>query len=212
MPDCEIFDRLETQAVTKTQSAAAPIGSKVDDMDETRISRLSKRHCDVLRGVAALKKTKQIAADLGIAPGTVDGYIAEAVRVLGATDRGDAARMLARHERDRPETVPLDTPPGESGGQSPWVVAPVPTMPGSGQPVAEPDAASPMEARSMRSSSLAGLLPIRRPGQRSNDLPIVARLLWIPAIAVMLAVGFGMLASGLKVFADLIERLSHLSG
>lgn len=208
-------------------------------MDDTRISRLSKRHCDVLRGVAALKKTKQIAADLGIAPGTVDGYIAEAVRILGATDRGDAARMLGRHERmqgdiassdtppsgtpipathapttDTPSFDPArpDMPPGQSGGQSPWVAEPASSMPGRPQPVAEPEAFSPMEARSTRPFSIAGLLPVRRPGQRSNDLPVVARLLWIPAIAVILAVGFGMLASGLKVLADLIERLSHLSG
>ncbi|MEG8023356.1 hypothetical protein QP162_00705 [Sphingomonas aurantiaca] len=79
-----------------------------------------------------------------------------------------------------------------------------------GQPVAEPDASHDTRANSM--GSLAGLLPIRRTGQRSNDLPVALRLLWIPAIAVILAVGFGMLASGLKVLADLIERLGHLSG
>ncbi len=67
-----------------------------------------------------------------------------------------------------------------------------------------------METRP-RTSSIMGLLPIRRPGQRNNDLPVIARLLWIPAIAVILAGGFGLLANGLKVFADVIERL-HLSG
>ncbi|MEG8023357.1 LuxR C-terminal-related transcriptional regulator [Sphingomonas aurantiaca] len=85
-------------------------------MEEPRIDRLSNRHRDVLRGVAALRKTKQIAADLGIAPGTVDGYIAEAVRILGATDRGDAARMLARHERADPLSETPAAAPGQSGG------------------------------------------------------------------------------------------------
>jgi len=179
-------------------------------MEEPRIDRLSNRHRDVLRGVAALRKTKQIAADLGIAPGTVDGYIAEAVRILGATDRGDAARMLARHERADPLSETMGAAPGQSGGQSPWVAAPPPPMTQIGQPVAEPDASHDTRANSM--GSLAGLLPVRRTGQRSNDLPVALRLLWIPAIAVILAVGFGMLASGLKVLADLIERLGHLSG
>ena len=183
---------------------------KGDDMDEPRIDRLSNRHRDVLRGVAALRKSKQIAADLGIAPGTVDGYIAEAVRILGATDRGEAARLLAQHERLDATLAALVTPPGQSGGQSSWVVASPLPMAEKTQPVAEPEAIHDPGPR--RSTSLVGLLPIRRAGQRNNDLPVAARLLWIPAIAVILAVGFGMLASGLKVLAELIERLGHLSG
>lgn len=206
-------------------------------MEEPRIDRLSNRHRDVLRGVAALRKTKQIAAELGIAPGTVDGYIADAVRILGATDRGDAARMLARHERVDPLSDPRPPGPGQSGGQSSWVAAPPASMPQIAQPVVEPEAFQDagadrvgQDAGADRVSqdagthrvapdtgapqrpSFAGLLPIRRTGQRSNDLPVAARLLWIPAIAVILAVGFGMLASGLNVLAELIERLGHVSG
>ncbi|MEG3161842.1 helix-turn-helix transcriptional regulator [Sphingomonas sp. LB2R24] len=197
-------------------------------MEEPRIDRLSNRHRDVLRGVAALRKTKQIAAELGIAPGTVDGYIADAVRILGATDRGDAARMLARHERIDPLSDPRPPAPGQSGGQSSWVAAPAASMPQIAQPVVEPEAFHDAGADRVSKDSgthrvapdtgapqrpsFAGLLPIRRTGQRSNDLPVATRLLWIPAIAVILAVGFGMLASGLNVLAELIERLGHVSG
>ncbi len=197
-------------------------------MEEPRIDRLSNRHRDVLRGVAALRKTKQIAAELGIAPGTVDGYIADAVRILGATDRGDAARMLARHERIDPLSDPRAPGPGQSGGQSSWVAAPATSMPKIAPPVVEPEAFQDAGANRVSQDagadrvapdtgapqrpSFAGLLPIRRTGQRSNDLPVAARLLWIPAIAVILAVGFGMLASGLNVLAELIERLGHVSG
>ncbi|TCP95482.1 regulatory LuxR family protein [Sphingomonas sp. PP-F2F-A104-K0414] len=197
-------------------------------MEEPRIDRLSNRHRDVLRGVAALRKTKQIAAELGIAPGTVDGYIADAVRILGATDRGDAARMLARHERIDPLSDPRPSGPGQSGGQSSWVAAPPASVPQIAQPVVEPEAFHDAGADRVSQDagthrvapdtgtpqrpSFAGLLPIRRTGQRSNDLPVAARLLWIPAIAVILAVGFGMLASGLNVLAELIERIGHVSG
>lgn len=176
-------------------------------MDEARINRLSKRQRDVLRGVAALKKTKQIAAELGIAPGTVDGYIAEAVRLLGATDRGEAARWLVRSDT----AAPVTDAPGYSGGQSSWVgTSPEPVEEPS-QPVAEPEALHGNAPRPLRTgSAIRAMLPIRRAGQRTNDLSIVARLLWIPAIALILAIGFGMLANGLKVLADLIERLSHL--
>lgn len=239
-----VESRIDTGAGTSTVPESGP-----------NIDRLSNRHRDVLRGVAALRKSKQIAVDLGIAPGTVDGYIADAVRILGAADRGDAARMLAQHDRldttshapplsprlsETPpfETPPSETPPfeitapevtaseipasetplagppsadpGKSGGQSPWVAAPPPTVPEIAQPVVEPETVQGIGRHTP--ISLAGLLPIRRTGQRTNDLPVVARLLWIPAIAVILAVGFGMLASGLTVLAALIERLGHLSG
>lgn len=180
-------------------------------MNESRIDRLSKRHRDVLRGVAALRKSKQIAADLGIAPGTVDGYIAEAVRILGATDRGDAARILVQNDRLDVAAAPSDTfaAPGQSGGQSSGVVPPPPTMKEVALPVVEPEA---VRDSGTQPVSLAGWLPVRRAGQRNNDLPVAARLLWIPAIAVILAVGFGMLVSGLKVLVELIDRLGHLSG
>ncbi len=221
--------RIDTGAGTSTVPESGP-----------NIDRLSNRHRDVLRGVAALRKSKQIAVDLGIAPGTVDGYIADAVRILGAADRGDAARMLAQHDRldttshappssprlsetppfeiTAPEIPASETPlagtpsadPGKSGGQSPWVAAPPPTVSEIAQPVVEPETVQGIGRHTP--ISLAGLLPIRRTGQRTNDLPVVARLLWIPAIAVILAVGFGMLASGLTVLAALIERLGHLSG
>lgn len=242
--------RIDTGAGTSTVPESGP-----------NIDRLSNRHRDVLRGVAALRKSKQIAVDLGIAPGTVDGYIADAVRILGAADRGDAARMLAQHDRldttshappssprlpsetprseilaseitapeitasritaaeipaseipasETPLAGPPSADPGKSGGQSPWVAAPPPKVPEIAQPVVEPETVQGIGRHTP--ISLAGLLPIRRTGQRTNDLPVVARLLWIPAIAVILAVGFGMLASGLTVLAALIERLGHLSG
>lgn len=198
-------------------------------MDPARISRLSKRQHDVLRGVAELKKTKQIAAELGIAPGTVDGYIAEAVRALGAVDRGEAARWLMRHDGTPPSEAapsptippspppspppapPLPTPPGNSGGQSSGVGGSPAAIDKRDQPVVEPEAPSATTARPpWPGDAVRAALPIRQPGQRANDLPVMARLLWVPAIALILAVGFGALANGLTVLADLIERLSHL--
>lgn len=171
-------------------------------MDDARFSRLSNRQRDVLRGVAALKRTKQIAVELGIAPGTVDGYIAEAVRALGATDRGEAARGLLRYEA---------AAPGKSGVQSSWVGGVADTGAGRPPPVAEPETPSRIGQDAEVARPLSWMpLPIRRKGQRGNDLSVGARLLWIPAIALILAIGFGMLANGLKVLADLIERLSHL--
>lgn len=170
-------------------------------MDDSRINKLSRRHRDVLRGVAHLRKTKQIAADLGIAPGTVDGYIAEAVRIMGAVDRGDAARRLVEHEKEAP---------GLSGVQSPWVGADPSHATQPPQPVAEPEAAETTGSPPHRSPSI-WQLPLRHPGQRNVDAPIAVRLLWIPVIAVVLAIGFGAVVNGLQVLTGLIEGLSHLA-
>lgn len=170
-------------------------------MDESRINRLSKRHRDVLSGVAQLRKTKQIAAELGIAPGTVDGYIAEAVRLLGAADRGDAARQFVEYARQ--------ADPGLSGGESPWVGAAPASTAELRQPDVEPEAARPAGAPPHRRS--VWQLPIRRPGQRTVDMPIGVRLLWIPVIAVVLAIGFGAVVNGLQVLTGLIESLSRLA-
>jgi hypothetical protein len=48
------------------------------------------------------------------------------------------------------------------------------------------------------------LLPIRTEGSTSNDLGIVARLLWIPLLALLFAIGFGMLATAVRVVSDLV--------
>jgi hypothetical protein len=55
-------------------------------------------------------------------------------------------------------------------------------------------------------------LPFRRQGQTRNDMSMAERLLWVPTIAIALAIGFGMLATGLDVMTRVIGRLSHLAG
>jgi DNA-binding CsgD family transcriptional regulator len=63
-------------------------------MDDSRLASLTPRELDCLRGVAQYKRTKDIAAELQLAPKTVDAYIANAVRKLGFTDRDSAVRAL----------------------------------------------------------------------------------------------------------------------
>jgi DNA-binding CsgD family transcriptional regulator len=60
--------------------------------------RLSPRHRDCLRLVYERSTSKEIAGQLGIGPGTVDGYLAEAIAILGARNRREAAAMLHAHE------------------------------------------------------------------------------------------------------------------
>ena len=59
--------------------------------------RLSPRQRECLRLVWERQATsKEIARELGISKTTVDGYIREAVELLGATDRRDAAHIVFR--------------------------------------------------------------------------------------------------------------------
>lgn len=63
-------------------------------MHESMVASLSEQERACLQGVAELKRSKQIGFELGLQPGTVDTYIARAVRKLGVSDRATAVRLL----------------------------------------------------------------------------------------------------------------------
>ena len=112
-------------------------------MESTRFDRLTKRHRECLRGVRELKGSKEIAEELGIEKSTVDSYLTEAVKVLGARNRRDAALQLDAHERDSAAsfaTAAASTTPDKIGGDSPRLAGaadPLPVMatPGDRQAV-----------------------------------------------------------------------------
>ncbi|APX64586.1 hypothetical protein AV944_00540 [Sphingomonas sp. LK11] len=56
-------------------------------------AKLSPRQRECLRMVWHRRTSKEIAAELGISASTVDGYIKEAMEVLGARDRRQAAAI-----------------------------------------------------------------------------------------------------------------------
>jgi DNA-binding CsgD family transcriptional regulator len=59
---------------------------------------LSPRQAECLRRVRALQSTDEIARDLKISPGTVNGYIRDAIAALGARDRRHAALIYEEAE------------------------------------------------------------------------------------------------------------------
>lgn len=89
-------------------------------MDVDAINRLSERQRDCLRLVAQLKKTEQIAAELGISPSTVNTHIERAITILGAKGRRDAALLVreveAKSREKRPTEISRLSP---SGGSAP---------------------------------------------------------------------------------------------
>lgn len=199
------------------------------DADRAGFERLTRRHRECLRGVRALKGSKEIAEELGIEKSTVDGYLTEAVKLLGARNRRDAALRWSEYEaavatRDETGTAAacppssdckvgivadLD-PPDKIGGHSARLVPAAAVPPTPGLPdesiVRAPDFAGPMP---FRPASRGIRLPFRRKGQRGNDLTVGDRLIWIQAITLGIAIGFGMLMTGLQALTHLIETVTR---
>lgn len=159
----------------------------MDDKAQAPFERLSPRMRDCLRLVYDRKTTKQIAAVLGLSQGTVDGYVAEAVRLLGARNRVDAAERLHAHENP-PISSPCIPDP-----QSPRVA---PRNENGGWPEGSSEAPRRLP------------LPIRLQGATDNDLTVLQRIAWIFIIAFGLAIGFGAVASGLHVVSDLVRGIA----
>ncbi|MEN3336984.1 MAG: hypothetical protein V7647_660 [Acidobacteriota bacterium] len=131
------------------------------------VEGLTQRERDCLRLVARGQSSKEIAIELGISHHTVDLHLRRAMRALGKNTRRDAARALAE----------LEAPSGLEGIQllsthSPDIAT------GDGE-------VSLMAVRTTKAGS-AFRVPFLRQGKNLNDLTPLARLLWIPVIAIIL--------------------------
>ena len=149
---------------------------------DSSFERLSPRMRECLRLVYHRRTTKEIAAVLGgLSPGTVDGYVAEAVRLLGARNRVDAAERLQAWEA----ATPSDLYPQSSGV--------------SAVRLDQPDASDSGAGRRLP-------LPIRLQGATGNDLSILQRLGWILVLAIGIAVGIGGVANALRLASDVVRH------
>lgn len=96
-------------------------------------SSITPRSAECLRLVWEKQATsKEIGLELGIAKTTVDGYISNAVELLGARDRREAARMVwggTDRAESGPDSAPIapaapavaEVPPSTNGGMPrPW--------------------------------------------------------------------------------------------
>jgi DNA-binding CsgD family transcriptional regulator len=172
-------------------------------MDMTRIPQLSKRHRECLRLVRDLGGSKEIAIQLGITKNTVDSYLREAVAILGASNRRQAALAFARFEATEPS--PPETP-HQIAGDSARVAdapanAPLLAAEGDGAITAlagfsGSDVALPARKRSP--------LPFRQKGSQLNDLTTTQRLVWILVGALVAAL---LLAATINI-ADALVRFA----
>jgi len=99
-------------------------------MEADLLKRLSTRHRECLRLYHQRYRLKPMARMLGISENTVSGYLTEAVHLLNAAGRIDAAEMLAHYEATHPESRGRF-----SVGDNQSISAPIPEVHRGEQPI-----------------------------------------------------------------------------
>ena len=169
-----------------------------------RVARLSAGQLDCLLLVDQHLNSKEIAAELGISPHTVDQRIRQALQILGVERRAQAARLVAQSKGPYQRLI----------HQSPYI----PAEPQSSQP----EAAVGHQIRHADRAGRAGdasFLTEQRPASfwpslqppfatRSNprnEMSVGQRLFWIAAIAIGSAFSAGMYLAGLESLSRMLR-------
>jgi DNA-binding CsgD family transcriptional regulator len=170
-----------------------------------RVGRLSAGQLDCLRLVNEHLNSKEIAAELGISPHTVDQRIRGALQILGVERRSQAARIVAHHAQpyqrlihQSPHIEPAPDPADQGGTVSNEIRQ-------AGR-VGETrrNAGFKTEQRSeFRGSSLQ--LPFATRSHPRNEMSVGVRLLWILVIATGAAFSAGMYLAGLESLSRLLQ-------
>jgi DNA-binding CsgD family transcriptional regulator len=194
-------------------------------MDQQRIARLTDQQRTCLRYVYRHMTSKEIAPLLGIEPNSVDQHLKAAMRVLGVGDRRTAARLLAEHEQ-RPASRPsVYQPPHVSEQVPPTAYQPLVYQPPDIEAAHDPvTMGSPIGSGPQFESGRAGgalreeqasftafsptgapTLPLPVGTVGSKDLNWQARLAWIAAIAIGVALAFGSLVTAVDALGRLLK-------
>ena len=168
-----------------------------------RVARLTSGQLDCLRLVDRHLNSKEIAAELGISPHTVDQRVRQSLAILGVERRAQAARIVAEYSGPYQRLI----------HQSPYIPAEVQT--------GHPDGAVSHQIRHADRAGEAegpGFLTEQRPASfwpslqppfatRSNprnEMSVGQRLFWVAAIAIGSAFSAGMYLAGLESLARLL--------
>ena len=175
-----------------------------DDPVALRLAKLTAAQLDCLRLVDQHLSSKEIAAELGISPHTVDQRIRQSLAILGVERRAQAARIVSHYSGPYQRLI----------HQSPYI----PGRPEQGHP----DAAVSHQIRHADRAGEAGgagFLTEQRPASfwpslqppfatRSNprnEMSVGQKLFWIVMIAIGAAFSAGMYLAGLESLARLLK-------
>ena len=171
-------------------------------MDPHRIARLTEQQRACLRLVFAHLTSKEIAPIMGIEPGSVDQHIKAAMKTLGVGDRRSAARLLAEHEAapEGPQRISPSRDVSPPSDLSPFG----PPIESGWQPGGMAGGAMREQQASFRVAMTGGAPSLPLPiGTKPGDLNWWARLAWIAAIAIGVALAFGALVSAIEALGRL---------
>lgn len=166
-----------------------------------RVKRLSDGQLKVLRLVDQHLNSKEIAAELGISPHTVDQRIRGAIRILGVTKRQEAARLVAQalpYQRLIHQPPDIDAAPANDD-QDPAIsfqIRHADRAGGAGQAGLDTE----QGAVSSRSFLVPPWSTRRNP---RNEMSVGQRLLWILGISIAASFSAGMYLAGLESLARL---------
>lgn len=183
-------------------------------MHDHDISLLNDAQKACLRLVLQHKGSKDIARILGVSPHTVDARIKTAMRLLGTTNRVEAAQVLALREDDSPyqplvyqspvyASTGLSATPEPEGGEDHFAGYGFNAAHSFSQPAAPQGAAALGEARQvfMPFPDVSDPLPHFRAWGGRNDLTVLQRLAIAMAIAMGSALSFGAILAGLEALS-----------
>lgn len=164
-----------------------PSGAFVTIMENYPIERLSGRRLEALKLYADRYPVKEIAQRMGVSENTVSSYLTEAGDLIGGGRKGAVAALRA-YEAAHPN-------PGGALQADEIAPSPTPTM-------------APRKGEEAASTPVIKPLPIRQ-GTAGNDLSIAQRFIWIFNIAAAIAIGFGAIASTIRIASDIIAGQHH---
>lgn len=176
------------------------------EMVRSGIARLSEGQLACLRLVKEHHSSKEIAAQLGISPHTVDQRIRLSLQVLGVARRSEAARLVAGTDVEPSQRLIYQAPhiagEGDPADSDEAVGFQIRHADGTGR---DGDLGLETEqgARKHRPSLV---LPIATRNNPRNEMSVGLRLVWIAGIAIGSAFSAGMYLAGLE---SLSRLLSH---
>ncbi|MFC7536533.1 helix-turn-helix transcriptional regulator [Sphingomonas sp. GCM10030256] len=169
-----------------------------------RVARLSDGQREVLQLVDNHLNSKEIAAQLGISPHTVDQRLRGAIRILGVTKRQEAARLFVQVAGSsqrlihQPSDIDLSTDPAEPDGAISSQIRHADRAGGVGP------AGFHTEQGTAGSRPLL-VWPFATRNHPRNEMSVGQRLLWIVLIAMGASFSAGMYLAGLESLARLVR-------
>ena len=176
-----------------------------DDAMARRVARLSSGQLDCLRLADQHLSSKEIAAELGISPHTVDQRIRGAIHTLGVERRSQAARIVARYggeyQRLIHQSPHIEGHRGDAQSEA-----------AIGSQIRHADRAGEAGGAGFRTEQRAVTLapslqlPFATRRNPRNEMSVGQRLFWIAAIAIGAAFSAGMYLAGLESLARLLRN------